>query len=873
MSTQPGTSRRPAPLPVLLTRIFGREREAADLRHLLLDSSCRIVTLTGPGGIGKTRLALCVAGSLRDRYDDDVAFVQLSAVEDRRLVFPAIGQAFGLLADIAEGYDEQLLDLLRDRRTLILLDNCEQIPDIHDPVGRLLAACPNVSLVATSQAPLGIAGEQLYPLPALAVPPSGDLDPAEVQHSDAVALFLDRARAVNPYLAVDASNAGTIAEICRYLEGLPLAIELAAARSNVLSPAALRARLGNRLDVLGGEREDMPERLRTMRRAISWSYDLLAPEEQALFRRLAVFEERFSLDSVEAIFDTRSTDRAAIDVLGTLVDRSLVRRLNRNARTERYLMLRTLRDFGLEQLEALGEEQQARLAHARVMTALAETAEPHLVMSDQDVWLDRLDEDRANLRAAIEWSLAHGHEELVFRIAGSIWRFCAARGLISECRAWLDKAFAAQGNHLTQHRTKALIGAGYLADDQRDLDAAQRLFTQARHLAAAIGDTASECRALIGLGTIAHDRSEYEPALTLHREALNMARTIGDTRSIAISLANLGAVSFFLGKADDALRYWEESRAHFVEIGDTMSEAISLMNTGATLLQMGEYARAEKYDLRALALQRQLNVQRDIPFTLMNLAEAALMLGDLTLAHDSIAEAISLFRELGAEELLGAAYNGRARIALVEGQHAEAAAYVLESMEQLEDKENQLPMIENAELMAELCAARGMHTPAVELARATELARERIGASMYDNRRETMRRVRDASRAALREDAYMAALAAGSGLDTAALARRIASVAREVVGRRHQDPRLARPAGAGAVTTVTPTVPEVEHNLTAREVEVLTLLAHGNSTQQIADQLFVSPRTAATHINNILGKLEVNSRTAAVAYAMRIGLV
>lgn len=868
MSTQPGMPRTPSPLPVLLTSVIGREREVRQLTGLLLDTAHRIVTITGPGGVGKTRLGLLVAESARHAFDDDVAFVQLSAVQDCRLVFPAIGQEFGLLADISAGYDDQLLHALQDRRVLILLDNCEQIPDIHLPVEKLLVHCPGVTILATSQAPIGIGGEQLFPLGALETPAPGDADPAGIQRSEAVTLFLERARAVNPYLEVDASNAATIAEICRYLEGIPLAIELAAARSNVLSPAALLARLSHRLDVLGGERPDMPERLRTMRRAISWSYDLLSPEEQRLFRRLSVFEEQFSLEAVEAVFECASPDRTAIDVLGTLVDRSLVRRLPRNAHTERYQMLRTLREFGLERLQALEEEADARLAHARVMTALGEMAEPHLVQQDQDVWLDRLDEDRGNIRAAIEWALANGHPELVFRLAGAIWRFCAVRGLITDCRRWLDAALAAHGNHLTQHRTKALLAAAYLAEDQRDLDVAQRLFTQARHLAAAIGDAGNECRAMIGLATVAHDRSAYEEALEMHREALNLARSIGDTRSIAVTLSNLGSVSYYLGRVEDALRFWEEGREYLFEIGDVSSASLNLMNTGALLFQMGEYAKAEKYHQRALALQRQMSSQRDIPYTLLNIAETAMMLGDMTLAHDSIAEAISLFRELGAPELLGSAYNGRARIAFVDGKPVEAAAYVLESMQLLGDGENLLPVVENVDLLAEICSARGMHAVAVELVRAVEQARERLGVTAFPLRLAALDRVRDAARETLDDDAYATAVAAGEALEPDALSRRVISIAREVVGRQRQEPALTVPAGDESVP-----VAESEHNLTAREIEVLTLLAQGHSTQQIADDLFVSPRTAATHINNILGKLGVNSRTAAVAHAMRMGLV
>jgi predicted ATPase/DNA-binding NarL/FixJ family response regulator/Tfp pilus assembly protein PilF len=847
-------------MPMLMGTLVGRRQEAEALSQTLRQPGTRLVTLTGTGGVGKTRLALHLLDILSGEFDD-VAFVPLSAVTTPSQVFTAIGQVFRLIADVADGYDDQLIELLQGRRLLIVLDNCEQIPDGHLPVGRLLTSCPRMTILATSQAPVGVEGEQLFPLSPLPTPCGGEVDVEAIQRADAVELFAARARTVNPYFMVDSANATEIASICRELQGLPLAIELAAARSNVLSPAALLARLGQQLDVLGSGWTDAPDRLRTMRRAIRWSYELLAPEEQRLFQSLAVFEEHFSLESVEAIFDASSTDRAAIDVLAALVDRNLVRRSTRDSHTERYFILNVLRLFGREQLEAEGKEQAARLAHAEVMAQLAEDAEPHLVMPDQGRWLDRLDDERGNLRAAIAWALAHGREDIVFRIAGSIWRYCASRGLITECREWLAKALPAQGAHLTQHRTRALIGAGYLAEDQRDLDAAHRLFTQARHLAAAIGDTTNECRALIGLGTVAHDRSDYEPALQLHHEALTLARSVGDTRSIAVTLANLGSVSYFLGKPEDALRYWEESRISMAAIGDRISEAISLMNLGALSSQTGDYVAAERYQNRALALQREMNVQRDIPFTLMNLSEAALELGDLTLAHDTISEAIAMLRELGSNELLAMAYTGRARIALVEGNLPEASSFVLEAIPLLDEVENQVPIIEAIELMAEICSAHGMHGEALEFIEATRAERERTSIALYEARRQKLEQAEARAHAALPQAEIDSAVSSGRAQSPASLSRRAMSLAREIVGRRL--PGRTSPAIEVADLP----------NLTAREAEVLTLLVQGRSTQQIADELFVSPRTAATHINNILGKLHVNSRTAAVAYAMRAGLV
>jgi predicted ATPase/DNA-binding CsgD family transcriptional regulator len=867
MSATIGFSRRLSPLPGVLTPLLGRARESDQLRTLLLEPSNRLVTLTGPGGVGKTRLALHVASTLLDDVDD-LVYVPLASIHDPDLVLPVIGQAMGMFSDVHDAWEDHLVEALQDQRMLLVLDNLEQVLGAAPSLAHVLARCPDTTMLVTSQAALGIAGEQLYPLQPLATPAVEQSTAEDIVRSDAVALFLQRAHAVNPNLAVDDRTARTIAEICRKLDGLPLALELAAARINILSPDALLARLSNRLQVLGGERRGVPDRLRTMRHAIAWSYDLLTPHEQALFRRMSVFVGGISLDAVEAIFRVMDDGRDAFDVLGTLVDHSLVTAAPLPSGEARFLMLETIRDYGLEQLELLGEDDQARLAHATFFVELGEMAEPYFVGSEQQAWLDRLDPESENVRAAVDWSIAHGQAEIALRIGGAIWRFCATRGLIADCRSWLERALAAPESDQSPYRARALIGVGNLAEDQRDLDAAQGYFEQSRTLAAASGNAMDECRAYLGLGIVAHDRSEYDAALDFHTRAAALARDAGDRRSIAIAVGNMAVVSYYLGKLDDAERFWEEGRVILASLGDMMAEATALSNLGSLAFNRGDVELAETRLTHALELQRRMKSARDLPFTLSNLGEVWTRLGDYTLAHDCFAEAITLFRQSGSTALEGMAVHGFAELAFVQGDLIAAAGRLLECVRLMEDLGDPRAMAEIADLLASLCSAHGNHAGAVELMAATDGIRRELGADPTPPKQARLDAIEAAARSALKEREYASAWAAGSEMDAETLPRRIGIVAREIIGTRQVSPMPSAPAAPPA-----PEEPAVDHNLTAREIEVLRLLAQGQSTREISEALFISPRTTATHVTNILGKLGLTSRTAAVAYAMRTGLV
>ena len=606
-----------------------------------------------------------------------------------------------------------------------------------------------------------------------------------------------RARAVKPTLVIDDRTAITIAEICRRLDGLPLAIELAAARITILSPDTLLARLGNRLQVLGGERRGVPDRLRTMRHAIAWSYDLLSPDEQALFRRLSVLAGGFSLDTVEAMSRGLNDGRGAIDVLSALVDHSLVQGIPAPSGENRFLILETLRAYGQEQLALLGEEPEAQLANATCFRDLAETAEPHLTGRGQEVWLNRLDAEWENIRATVDWALDSGHAEIVLRIFGAIWRFCSVRGHTTESRAFLDQALAATTDDQTTRRTRALVGAGYLAEDQRDLDIAQAYFMQARDLALRIGSETDQVRSLIGMGFVAHDRGDYATAMTFHTQVADLARSINDRRSLASAFSSMGAVSYFQGDLDEAVRYWEEARQIVMALGDQMAEATVSGNLGSVAMAQGDFERAVRLQRRALELHRQLDNKPDIAFCLINLAEQLRHLGDYAGANELLAEGIPLLRELGYKGTEGMGLNIHASLALAEGDDVRSASLVLESTRLFAEVGDQLSIAENADLLAEICAARGDHVTAVELMASSATIRTDLGSDPTPLKLQQLKAIDDRIRQVVNEMDYARHWQAGAGLDLDALVRRITIVAREIVGVQQPPPRFPEPATPG----------------------------------------------------------------------------
>ncbi|MGH2530666.1 MAG: ATP-binding protein [Thermomicrobiales bacterium] len=585
------------PFPSPLSSFVGRTRERAALGAMLQRANVRLLTLTGPGGVGKTRLALQVAIDVADAFADGMAFVPLELVTDATRVSFAIAQAFGLREGGGPSLTARLREHLRDRQRLLLVDNFEQVVDAAPFLIELLSACPDVKALVTSRISLRVSGEQEFQvqplaLPDVATPPSAE----HVTRFDAITLFVQRAQSVKPDFAVTRDNASSVAEICQRLDGLPLAIELAAARTSVLSPPALLGRLERRLPLLTGGARDVPLRLRTMRDAIAWSYDLLDGHEQAMFRRLAVFAGGFTLEAAEAVrggqgsgvggqgacdadgADPRppTPNPSVLDGLASLVDKSLVRLVAPAGGGPRYRILETIREHGLEQLEAHGEETTTRNAHAAYCLALAEEAETHLARAVEPLWLDRLDAEHDNLRGALAWLAERGAGERLSRLGGALWLYWYYHGHLSEGRRWIEMALDRPEAVAEPVRAKALLGLGTLAHFQGDDARAHGFLDESLVLSRRQRDPWTTAFALTVLGNVAEDSGDYERAGALFEEARGLFADLDDSVNSAVTIYHLGIVAYGQGDLTGARSLLEQALAQSRHAADPWSTAISL---------------------------------------------------------------------------------------------------------------------------------------------------------------------------------------------------------------------------------------------------------------------------------------------------------
>ncbi|HWK81656.1 MAG TPA: tetratricopeptide repeat protein [Thermomicrobiales bacterium] len=874
--------RRAPSVPRPLTPLIGRSAEAEAIADYLLDDSghVRIVTLIGPGGIGKTRLALHVGGLLEDggAFPDGVVFIPLAPLRDPALLLQTVGQALGIY-DLEAGSGEQRLrDHLRARRTLIVLDNVEQIIDAAATLAATLAQAPGVRLLITSQLALGISGEQRFPLLPLPTPDAEVHSPEEIRRTPSVELFIQRGMAVRRNLSLDERQMESIAAICRDLEGLPLAIELAAARLNILSPESLLARLSDRLQILSGDRRDVPDRLRTMRHAIAWSYDLLGPGEQWMVRRLSVFAGGIPLEAVEGLEVPAASvpdGEDALTLLEHLVDRSFLRPVESAIGDQRYLMLETIRQFGQEHLAAHpDEERAAREGHADFFALLVDAAAPHLTAPDQATWMRRLDDDLGNIRAALTWSFAESDGSGALTIMSSTWRYWSMRGLASEGRTWMARALELAPHAETPAFVSALNGAGFLAEDQNDLDVARSHFQRARQIASAIGDVLGQAKAATGLGMVAHNRGDYATAIPFHMEAERLAGSIGASRDRASALGNLGAVAYYQGDYERADAVWEECRRLLGQIGDTQSQAMVASNIAAVAMERLDYARAGAMLNEALTLQLQLADSRSIAFTYSNMGDLASVQGDDEQAAVWFAESLALFQRAGDIRHEAITKVSLAEMLIRRGELAEAGLHLVASGRAFLQVSDRLSATEAVDLASVLLAKAGLAEDAARfLGLARRLHRD-LDAPVRARLAVDVEAGEARLRTALGEARFARLLESGASLTPDAVFARLETLAPMLLAAEGATPEMApRPAKVIAPEPAAVEIPPEVHALTERELEVLRLVAQGLSAREIGDRLFISPRTASTHVSNILGKLGVSNRAAAVAIAMRAGIV
>jgi predicted ATPase/class 3 adenylate cyclase len=658
-------------LPVQLTSFVGREKELGELKHLI--DNTRLVTLTGAAGSGKTRLALQVAAEVIRHFHNGVFFVALGSSTDPGLVASTIAQALGITESAGRSILDNLKDYLQSKSLLLLLDNFEQVIEAATQVADLLAACSELKILVTSREGLRISGEREYSLPPLALPNLTQLPSLEtLSQYAAVELFIQRAQAVKPDFDITSDTAPAVAEICSQLDGLPLAIELAAARIKMLTPSAIRARLEHRLEFLTGGARDLPLRQQALRSAIGWSFDLLDANEQELFQQLSVFVGGCTVEAVEAVAGKQAV--LLLDRLGSLVDKSLLQEVEGIHGEPRFVMLETLCEFGLEQLEANGLQESVRSRHANFFLALAEGAEASLESAEQVQWMDRMGQEHDNLRAALAWSkTAPGMGETCLRLAGDLGHFWEMRGHFFEGRERLSVILAmeiAQGQ--TAARAKLLARAAELAYRQSDYPATIAFAEESLGICRELGDKQGIASALIKLGNAATEAGDYVTASRFLEEALTIWRELDDTHGIARALISLGWIALRPGDYQLANARLTEALSLSRELKDTRSMGFELSGLGEIALRQGNSKQAARLVEESLELRRQLGNKWGIGVSLGILGWAAIRNGDWKRAIARLGESLEVRREIG--DVGGSAWclERLAQVALAKGQAEKA---------------------------------------------------------------------------------------------------------------------------------------------------------------------------------------------------------
>jgi predicted ATPase/transcriptional regulator with XRE-family HTH domain len=608
-------------LPIQPTPLLGREREVTAILATLRRDDVRLVTLTGPGGIGKTRLSIQVAAEVLDNFPDGVWFVRLSRLTDASLVVPIIAQTLGLQDMGIQPIGEMLREHLRAKRLLLALDNFEQVVGAAGEIAELLATSPGVKALVTSRLPLRLRGEKVHHVGPLALAEPGRATPERLARYPAVALFVERAQEVKPDFVMTAANASAIAEICARLDGLPLAIELAAARVRVLPPETLLARLSPQLKMLTGGPRDAEERQRTMRATIAWSEDLLAPEERALFRRLAVFVGGCTLEAAEAVcLAPTGAEPLTLDLLDgltALLEQNLAQQREEDGEP-RFGMLQVIREYAYERLEASGEAEALRRAHAAYYSALAQQAELELSGPDKEALMKRLESEHDNLRAVLGWARERGEVETGLRLVGALERFWHVRGHLREGRAWVETWLGpALGSEVARTDTnagaahggpvlaRALLAGGRMALYQGEYATARPRLEQATALWLAAGEQRMAGRTLNLLGSAAIYQGDLERAAICYEDALRCLQAAADRLGIAGTLLNQADLAYYQDDLERAANLGFEALALLRGLGDREAMAICLANLGTVARRRGELAQAQALQREALALDQQ----------------------------------------------------------------------------------------------------------------------------------------------------------------------------------------------------------------------------------------------------------------------------